>query len=611
MQPVWPRPVPTVGDRTSAAERAARPDGWAFPETDRLSLQRVVHARRDIRRFRADPVDDALVLRLIEAAHAGPSVGHSQPWRFVVVRDPATRARAAVMADEARLAQAAQMDPESGRHLLDLDLEGIREAPVGLVVCCDRRSPPAGVLGRATFADADMWSCACAIQNLWLTARAEGLGVGWVTLFEPAALEGLVGAPEGVATLGWLCVGWPDERPPSPGLERRGWSKRMAPEEVIIHEAWTSAAPSPPSSRLGPPTARLGPPTQAAFVSARDTGDALLTPPGSLGALDRALDRLLAVRPSGLGRGPQVAVLAAADHPVAALGVSAYPTGVTRTVAEAAVAGQSYGAVAAGSAGLELVVVDAGVDGGPLEGALAIRPEAPRGDLVSGDGLAASDAERLLEGGAELAGCLGAELVVLGEVGVANTTVAAALAAALTGADPGGLVGLGAGSDSAILDAKRQVVRRAVARAGREADPLRLLAALGGGELAVLAGVVLGAAAAGSVVVLDGLATSVAALAAVRLEPAAGAHLIAGQRSREPGHPAVLGALGLEPLLDLRLRAGEGVGAALAVGLIRQALQLRLSSARTAPGVAPPAPPGAFPQAQPGSSSWPGLRSPR
>src|SRR6202007_1024114 len=129
---------------------------------------------------------------------------------FVVVRDPAQRERAAWMADQQRLGQAAQLEPESARHLLDLDLEGIREAPLGVVVCCDRRTPAAGVLGRATFVDADMWSCGGAIQTLWLAARAEGLGVGWVTLLVPEELADLVGAPDGVATLGWLCLGWPD-----------------------------------------------------------------------------------------------------------------------------------------------------------------------------------------------------------------------------------------------------------------------------------------------------------------------------------------------------------------------------------------------------------------
>lgn len=576
---VWPRPVPTIGDLTTAAERAADPGGWAFPESDRAALRRVLAARRDIRRFRPDDVDEQVLRGVLQAAHMAPSVGHSQPWRFVIVRDPRTRAEAAVMADRARLAQAELLDPDSGRHLLDLDLEGIREAPVGVVVCCDRRTAGSGVLGRATFSDADLWSCACAIQNLWLAARAEGLGVGWVTLFEPHELAALVSAPEGVTTLGWLCVGWPDERPPAPGLERRGWSVRQGVDEVIVNESWTGSAPVAPRSR-----ARGSAPDQNAVVAAHDTCDALLTPPGSLGVLDRTLDRLLAVRPAGLSPERGVMVIAAADHPVALKGVTAYRQEVTRSVAEATVAGVSIGAVAAESAGLKVIVVDAGVEGPELDRAVAIRPTHPKGDLVETNALDAADCGRLFEAGTALGRAAGADVVALGEVGVGNTTVAAALAASLLECDAGSVVGLGAGSDTAIVSRKKEVVEAAVRRAGHPADPLTLLRALGGGEIAVLAGVTMGAAVSGAVVVLDGLATSVAALVAVRLEPAVCSHLIAGQRSREGGHARVLAELGLEPLLDLRLRAGEGVGASLAIGLLRGALAVRQKSARTSPG---------------------------
>ncbi len=234
----WPRPVPVIGDVTSAAERADDPQGWALPAAQRDALHTVLVARRDVRRFRPEPVPDEIVMRVLAAAHMAPSVGHSQPWRFIVVRDAYTRHRAALLADRERLAQAAQLAAEPARQLLDLQLEGIREAPLGIVVCCDRRSPAGGVLGRATFPDADMWSCACAIENLWLTARADGLGVGWVTFFRPAELARLLHLPEGVVTLGWLCLGWPDERPPAPGLERAGWSRRAPLGDVVLQERW-------------------------------------------------------------------------------------------------------------------------------------------------------------------------------------------------------------------------------------------------------------------------------------------------------------------------------------------------------------------------------------
>ncbi|SDS04468.1 cob(II)yrinic acid a,c-diamide reductase [Nocardioides scoriae] len=567
----WNRPVPLIGDRTSAAERAEDVGAWAFPASARQALHDVVASRRDIRRFRPDPVPAEVLDRVLAAAHAAPSVGHSQPWRFVVVAEPATRERAARMADEQRLRQARQLEPDAARRLLDLQLEGIREAPLGVVVACDRRAPAAGVLGRATFPDADLWSCACAIENLWLAARAEGLGVGWVTLFDPADLEGLLGLPEGVVTLGWLCLGWPDERPPAPGLERAGWSRRQPVADVVMRERWAEDGATAPA----PPPSHLRAPGRAEVVGVRDVADALLTPPGSLGLLDRAVDRLEAVgrlRSGSTARGG-VLLLAAGRHRVTELGVSAFEDSVTDEVLAASRAGESSGAAAARASGLGFRAEDAG---------------SATGDLLHADALAPDAVGALLERGRAVGRELAAEhlLVALGEVGIGNTTVAAALAAGALDLPADDVVGLGAGADADMLRRKAEVVTRAVARVRRDAGPgplppERLLAALGGPELCLLAGAVLGAADGGAVVVLDGLATSVAALLAVRLEPGAAAYLVAGQRSRERAHARVLEHLGLEPLLDLRLRAGEGVGAALASRLLLGGLELRRSTGRT------------------------------
>jgi nicotinate-nucleotide--dimethylbenzimidazole phosphoribosyltransferase len=231
-------------------------------------------------------------------------------------------------------------------------------------------------------------------------------------------------------------------------------------------------------------------------------------------------------------------------------------------------------------------LVDAGASGSPTAGVTVLRCRDPRGDTVDCDAMSTQDAARLLQAGRDLAEQLaGPDLVALGEVGVGNTTIAASLACALLDADPQAIVGLGAGADSAMLDRKRSVVQAALQRA-RSAhktalrDPITALAALGGPEFAVLAGVVLGAAEKRRVVVLDGLATSVAALLAVHLQPAAAAFLVAGHRSRERGHQLVLTQLGCEPLLDLRIRAGEGVGACLAATTLRQGLAIRAATAR-------------------------------
>ena len=193
-----------------------------------------------------------------------------------------------------------------------------------------------------------------------------------------------------------------------------------------------------------------------------------------------------------------------------------------------------------------------------------------------------ADAAALVAAGREIGTEAAASgLVCLGEVGVGNTTVAAALACALLDLEPQDAVGLGSGSDADMVARKREVVAAAVARTQGERDPLRLLAMVGGPEIALLTGVALGAAAAGAPVVLDGLAASLPGVIAARLEPAAQAYLLAGQVSRERAHALVLRELGLEPLLDLRLRSGEGVGACLAASMVLQGLAVRRIAART------------------------------
>ena len=572
----WPRPVPVVGAPTSAAERAADPGGWAFGSPQRDALYAIMASRRDIRRFRPDRIDPGTLRRILEAAHAAPSVGHSQPWRFVVVTEPGTRERAALMADRERHRQASGLEEDAERQMLDLQLDGIREAPVGLVVCCDRRAHAAGVLGRATYVDADLWSCACSIENLWLAARAEGLGVGWVTLFRPEELASLLNLPDGVETLGWLCIGWPDERPPEPGLERAGWSQRQPLDEVVILERWPSDGPEAPASKLRAPE-------PAAVVAARDDAHRLLTPPGSLGVLDRALERLDAL---GIGGDePVQAVIAAADHPAGKRGISTFAPAVTREIMEATISGVYLGATTARAVGAEVLIIDAGVDGPPVPGATPLRPCDRRGDLATSDALSTADVDRLLGGGRQLGRGFVRRIVVLGEIGIGNTTVAAALAAGQLGLAAPEVVGLGAGGDAGTLQRKRSTIEAALSRARGEqdhrlSDPLVAMAALGGPEIAVLAGIVLGAVEGGSLVVLDGLATSVAAATAVRMEPAVAFHLVAGQRSRERAHHLVLVDLGLEPLLDLRLRAGEGIGALLAAQMLVTATRARGSAGR-------------------------------
>lgn len=607
------RPATPEGfDRSRAAERADDPAGWRFPDAAREALADIIGARRDIRRFRPDPVPADVLERVLQAAHRGPSVGLMQPWRFVLVRDDETRVAMRGLAQRERLRQAERFS-DRARHFLDQKIEGIVDAPLGVVVCCDPGEAGVEVLGRGTIPETDVHSTACAIQNLWLAARAEGLGVGWVSFYRREDLRGLLGIPDRVDPLAWLCVGWPDERPERPGLEAAGWASRAPLSAVVAEERWPAedllplggAVPVAGAETLGvTPTdaswqARPAsaadvepvPPAVAALVSAvtapderiaavvRDRADRLVKPAGSLGALEHVVERWAAfsgdVPPSPLR--PAILVLAA-DHGHVARGTSLYGGSVSGQIAAAAArGGTAIGVLARHHAGL-LAVVDLGLRGPTPPG---VRPHRVRdggtADLGAGPAMTADELVAAIDAGATLATGLldrGARCLLPGEIGIGNTTSAAALACALTGLTPELAVGRGAGADAAGLERKRAVVRDALERAGRPVTPLHALRELGGLELAGLVGAILAAAGRRVPVVLDGFAVGVCALAAVRLQPLVREALVAGHRSAEPAHGAVLAQLGLEPLLDLRLRLGEASGAALALPLIEQAGRL-------------------------------------
>ena len=326
--------------------------------------------------------------------------------------------------------------------------------------------------------------------------------------------------------------------------------------------------------------ARIRPVDGEAGSAARQAFDRKTKPRGSLGELESLASRIAAIRRRpDPGRLPAAVVLAAGDHGVAAEGVSAYPQEVTRQMLANFVAGGAAIAVLARMAGARLLVVDAGV-AGPFDdpAVRSLRLGAGTANMAAGPAMSRARALAGLVFGsglaAELAGD-GIGLVALGDMGIGNTTSASALCAALLPTEPEAVCGRGTGIDDAGLVRKVAVVERALAvNAPDPADPVGVLAALGGFELAVLAGVCLGAAAQATPVLLDGFVTGAAALAAVRLCPGVSDYLIASHRSPEPGHALVLAALRLRPLLDLDLRLGEGSGAALALPLVEAALAL-------------------------------------
>jgi nicotinate-nucleotide--dimethylbenzimidazole phosphoribosyltransferase len=579
----------------------------AFPDEARRAIYDVISLRRDIRHFEPDREVDADVLqRILSAAHQAPSVGLSQAWGFVVVRERAVRERIRASFLECRSAEAVRFPEARRASYLSHKLEGILEAPINLCVAVDLRDKGEAVLGTTVQPEALRASACCAVENLWLAARAEGIGVGWVSIVEPAVLRRELALPSGVEPVAYLCVGHPIAFRDRPMLEETGWGARRSIAEVV-YEAGRWQDRTPPSNSMrscsnttggGPPAAPsntiegpIGPLDSEAMRLAREHQAKLTKPNGSLGRLEELAIWYAGVR----GRFPPEPVegtvlVFAADHGVVEEGVSAYGSQITAAMIATVMSGGAAINAIAKSMGLDIVLTDVGVAGdlsavptSPLVNLNHAKVRAGTGNIRRCAAMRREEAELAMTIGIETvraAADRGARAIALGEIGIGNTTAAAALTSALTGEPPARVVGRGTGiSDEALLR-KVAAVGDALALHRPEAhDPIGVLAALGGFEIAALVGSLLEAARLRLAVVLDGFVTNAAALLAARIDPRVREYMLASHASPEPGASIALAALELRPLLDFAMRLGEGTGGALGVGLLRTAVATQLSMA--------------------------------
>ena len=207
-----------------------------YSDSERAAIYRVIAERRDMRHFIGGSVPPALLARLLAAAHQGPSVGLMQPWRFIRISDRALRSRIQALVEEERL-RTAQAMGERSDQFMQLKVEGINDcAEVLVAALMDDRERH--VFGRRTLPEMDLASVSCAIQNLWLAARAEGLGMGWVSLFDPQALAEVLGMPAGAKPVAVLCLGPVEQFYEAPMLELQGWAAGQPLEQMLYENQW-------------------------------------------------------------------------------------------------------------------------------------------------------------------------------------------------------------------------------------------------------------------------------------------------------------------------------------------------------------------------------------
>ncbi|MEE1810678.1 nicotinate-nucleotide--dimethylbenzimidazole phosphoribosyltransferase [Streptomyces sp. BE133] len=566
-------------DETGAPASAPAP---GYDDAEREAVLRVMRERRDIRNgFRSDPIPHEVLLRVLEAAHTAPSVGHSQPWDFVVIRSAETRRSMHELAQRQRDAYAKSLPKGRAKQFKELKIEAILDTPVNIVVTADPTRGGRHTLGRHTQPQMAPYSSALAVENLWLAARAEGLGVGWVSFFDEREMVRALGLPEHLEVVAYLCVGYVDEFPEEPELMQAGWSKRR-PLSWVVHEETYGRRALPgeePHDLLQETISNIRPLDAKALGEAWERQKRMTKPAGALGMLE-----IISAQLSGLSRmcpppipEPAAVAIFAGDHGVHAQGVTAWPQEVTGQMVANFLGGGAVCNAFAAQVGAEVCVVDVGVamELPATPGLLPRKVRAGTADFTTGPALTREEVLAAIEVGIETARDLvaaGNKGLLTGEMGIANTTASAALICVYTGMDPAEVTGRGTGINDEMHARKVDVVRRALELHQPDpADPIGVLASVGGLEHAAMAGFLLGGASLRTPVILDGVSAGAAALVARAIAPEALAACIAGHRSAEPGHVAALNKLGLRPLVDLDLRLGEGTGALLALPIVQSA----------------------------------------
>lgn len=209
-------------------------------EEERDALYKVIFSRRDVRReFLPKEVPEEALLRILNAAHHAPSVGFMQPWDFIVVKNDKTKMKIKEGFDIANAQSEAQFSDDLKEKYKKIKLEGITEAPLGICVTCDRNRNGPVVIGRTIKPEMDLYSTVCAIQNMWLAARAENLGMGWVSIIQDSVLKDVLEIPEEITIVAYLCIGYVSEFNDKPDLEKYGWLPRADIKDLMHSEVWS------------------------------------------------------------------------------------------------------------------------------------------------------------------------------------------------------------------------------------------------------------------------------------------------------------------------------------------------------------------------------------
>lgn len=541
-----------------------------------LNLEEVFLSRRDTRHFTADPVPDQVLNKALMAGHAAPSVGLTDATRYYIIRSEEVKKNVKELFEEYNEKAYAQIQDEAKKTAYaSLKLEAILDAPIGLVVAYDRSVLNDFTIGTVASNDNIKFSAVCAVQNIWLSLTDQGYGMGWVSILNYYQFKKILGLPDEIEPLGYLCIGKPaSDYDKQPMLQLMGWKRKR--ENPIVTEVFeTALAPQPELPTKDSETSE----TAVSIASELQKKiDNKTKPLGSLGVLEKLAKQIGTVFNSTC---PQIIrphmLVFAADHGIAAQGVSAYPQEVTRQMVENFLDGGAAINVFCRQHDIELEIIDAGVnyDFPPNRQIINFKVAKGTKDFSKGPAMSANELQLCFNKGTEITekvANLGCNTLGFGEMGIGNTSSASVLMSLLCKIPISECIGKGTGLSSDQLERKTEILQRAVQGFEDDGDYLKIMAWFGGFEIMQIAGAMLEAKKRNMLILVDGFICSVAYLCAFRIDPSIKDNAVFSHQSEEKGHQILLRHIGAKPLLNLGMRLGEGSGSAVAFPILKSAV---------------------------------------
>ncbi len=544
-------------------------DQRLFSEEEAKILEEIILHRRDVRgnRFLSTTIGDDIIEKILISALNAPSVGYSQPWEFVVVKDKTIKEQIRKSFNEENFKATGLFDKEKSDKYAKMKLEGILEAPVNLAVFY--KPSKSAVLGQTTMKEVGLYSVVCAIQNMWLTARAYNVGIGWVSILEPEKVKQILNAPPDNQLVAYLCLGYVEEFLDKPELEILNWDKRKFLPEVTFYEKYKAE----PMKSF-----HIEPVSKALEADLQHKIDFKTKPLGALGQLEKLALKIGLIQNSLFPKlkNPHIVVFAA-DHGIAKEGVSAYPQEVTFQMVMNFVGGGAAINVFCKQNNIDIKVVDAGVNFKFPPGINIINSKIGMGtkSFLQEPAMTLEEANKAINSGANIVNEIhksGSNVIGFGEMGIGNTSSASVLMSMLCNIPIEECVGKGTGLDEKGLKQKIEILSASIKKHGKPATALQALATYGGFEIAHICGAMLQAAENKMLILVDGFISTSAFLVAYNINPNIMDYAVFCHQSDENGHAKMLKHLNVSSLLNLNMRLGEGTGAAIAYPIIKAAV---------------------------------------